>query len=162
MVHLPGSFNLISQSQIIDKDIKVEPVNQYGLSLYNRHGKLIANAPDVDRLFVVDQAPESTEFTDIHDSWLRALKTTGHGSRQDAEKRMLWPRRLAHLGLKAFEILATITDPPRIPGKCDCPSCIKCKLARKPVTPTTSRATQPLELGHSDICGPLETAIGGG
>jgi hypothetical protein len=25
--HLPGSFNLISQSQIMDKDVKVEPVN---------------------------------------------------------------------------------------------------------------------------------------
>jgi hypothetical protein len=28
VVHLPESFNLISQSQIIDKDVKVEPVNQ--------------------------------------------------------------------------------------------------------------------------------------
>jgi len=26
----------------------------------------------------------------------------------------------------------------------------------------TSRATEPLQLVHSDICGPLETAIGGG
>jgi hypothetical protein len=34
-VHLPGSFNLISQSQIMDKDVKVEPVNPYGLNLSN-------------------------------------------------------------------------------------------------------------------------------
>jgi len=54
VVHLPGSFNLISQSQIMDKDIKVEPVNHYGLNLYNRHGKLIATAPQVDGLFVLD------------------------------------------------------------------------------------------------------------
>jgi len=48
-------------------------------------------------------------------------------------------------------------------GKCDCESCIKCKLARKPFTPnTTSRATEPLQLLHSDICSPLETAIGWG
>jgi hypothetical protein len=26
----------------------------------------------------------------------------------------------------------------------------------------TSRATEPLQLVHSDICGPLDTAIGGG
>ena len=45
VVHLPGSFNLISQSQIIDKDVKVEPVNHYSLNLYNCHGKLIATAP---------------------------------------------------------------------------------------------------------------------
>jgi len=55
VVHLPGSFNLISQSQIMHKDIKVEPVNHYGLNLYNRHGKLIATAPEVDGLFVLDR-----------------------------------------------------------------------------------------------------------
>jgi hypothetical protein len=55
VVHLLGSFNLISQSQIMDKDIKVEPVNHYGRNLYNRHGKLIATAPQVDGQFVLDR-----------------------------------------------------------------------------------------------------------
>jgi len=163
VVHLPGSFNLISQSQIMDKDVKVEPVNHYDLNLYNRYGKLIVTAPQVDGLFVLDQALESTEYTNIDDSCLLTLKTTGHASRHDAEKRILWHRRLAHVGLKALEILPkVVTDAPRMTGKCDCESCIKCKLAPKPFTPTTSRATEPLQLVHSDICGPLETAIGGG
>jgi len=168
VVHLPGSFNLISQSQIMDKDVKVEPVNHYGLNLYNRRGKLIATPPQVDGLFVLDRvldrAPESTEYTDIdNDSCLLALKTTGHASRHDAEKRMLWHRRLAHISLKALEILPkVVTDALTMTGKCDCESCIKCKLVRKPFTPTTSRATEPLQLVHSDICGHLETAIGGG
>jgi len=159
---LPGSFNLISQSQIMDKDVKVEPVNHYGLNLYNRHGKLIATAPLVDGLFVLDRAPESTKYADIDNSCLLALKTTGHASRHDAEKQMLWHRLLAHVGLKALEILPTITDAPRMAVKCDCESCIKCKLMRKPFTPTTSRATEPRRLVHLDICGPMETAIGGG
>jgi len=164
VVHLPGSFNLISQSQIMDKEVKVEPVNRYGFNLYNRHGKLIATAPQVDGLFVLDRVLEgkSTEYTDIdnNNSCLLALKTTGHASRHNAEKRMLWHHRLAHVGLKALEILPTITDAPKMTGKCDCESCIKCKLAGKPFTPnTTSHATEPLQLVHSDICGPLETAI---
>jgi hypothetical protein len=146
----------------LDKDGKVEPVNHYGLNLYNRLAKLIPTAPQVDGLFVLDRAPESTEYTDIDVSCLLALKTTGHASRHDAEKRMLWHRRLAHVGLKALEILPTITDAPKMTGKCDCESCIKCKLARKPFTPTSSRATEPLQLVHSDICSPLNTAIGGG
>jgi len=77
---------------------------------------------------------------------------------------MLWHRRLAHVGLKALEFLPkVVADTPEMTGKCDCESCIMCKLARKPFTPnTTSRATEPLQLVHSDICGPLETAIGGG
>jgi hypothetical protein len=80
----------------MEKDVKVEPVNHYGLNLYNRHGKLIATAPRVDGLFVLDRAldraPGSTEYTDIVNniSCLLALKTTGHASRHDAEKRMIW------------------------------------------------------------------------
>jgi hypothetical protein len=54
-VHLPGSFNSISQSQINDNYIKVEPVNHYGLNLYNWHWKLIATTPQGDGLFVLDR-----------------------------------------------------------------------------------------------------------
>jgi len=164
-VHLLGSFNLISQSQIMHKEVKVEPVNHYGFNLYDRHGKLIGTAPQLDGLSilvrVLDQ--ESTEYTDIDNSCLLALLTTGHASRRDAEQRVLRHRHRAHVGLKALEILPTITDATRMTGKCDCESCIKCRLARTPFTPdTTSRATEPLQLVHSDICGPLETAIRGG
>jgi hypothetical protein len=76
---------------------------------------------------------------------------------------MLWHRRLAHVGLKALDIMPTLTDAPKMTGKCDCESCIKRKLARKPFTlNTTSRAAEPLQLVHSDICSPLEITIGGG
>jgi hypothetical protein len=168
VVHLPGSFNLISQSQIRHQDIIVELVNYYSLNLYNRHSMLITTAPQVDGLFfldcVLDRPPGSTEYTDIdNDSSLLALKTTGHASRHDAENRMLWHNSLAHIGLKALEILPkVVTDAPRMTGRCDCGSCIMCKLARKPFTRTTSRASEPLQLVHSDICGHLETAIRGG
>jgi len=130
VVHLPGLFYLISQSQIMDKDVKVKPVNHYGLNLYKRHGKLIATAPQVDGLFFLNRAPESTEYTDNNDSCLVALQTAGHASRDDAEKRMRWHCRLAHVGLKALEISPTNTDAPKMTRTCDCESCIKCKLAR--------------------------------
>jgi hypothetical protein len=159
VVHLPGSFNVISQSQIMDKDVKVELVNHYGLNLYNQHGKLSATAPQVDGLFVPDRALELTAYPDINDSCLLALTTTGYASRHDAEKRMLWHCRLAHGGLKALEILPKITDTPKMTAMCDCESCIKCKLARKPFTLMISRATEPLQLMHLDICGRLQTAI---
>jgi hypothetical protein len=169
VVHLPGSFNLISQSQIMDKDVKVKPVNHYSLNLYNRHGKLIATAPQVDGVFVLNWglkcALELTEYADIDNknSCLLALKTTRHVSQHNAEKRMLWHRRLAHIGLKALEILPkVVTDSPGMTGMCDFESCIKCKLARKSFSPITSHATEPLQLLHSDICGPLETPIRGG
>jgi transposase InsO family protein len=166
VVHLQGSFNLISQFQIMDKDVKVELVNHCSLNLHNCHGKLIATAPQVNGRFVLDRVleRESTEYIDIEDSCLLALTMTGHASQHDAEKRTLWHRRLAHVGLKAFEILPkVVTDALKMTRKCDCESCMKCKFARKPFTlNTTFRATEPLLLVHSDICGPLQTAIGGG
>ena len=91
VVHLPGRFNLISQSQIMDKDVKVQPVNHYSLNLINRHGNFIATAHQVDGLFVLDwvldQVLESAiDYTDIdnNSSCLLALITDGHASRHDA------------------------------------------------------------------------------
>jgi len=169
VVHLPGLLNLISQSQIMDKDVKVKLVNCYGLKLYNRHGKLIASAPQVDGLFVLDRvlhrSPELTKYTNIDNnhSCLVALQTTGHASRHDAEKRMLWHRRLAPVGLKALEIMPkVVADAQTMTRKCECESFIKCKVVRKPFTPVTSHASEPLQLVHLEIYGPLETAIGGG
>lgn len=54
VTHLPGSFNIISQSQFRDKDVKVVPVNHFGFSLNNHHGKLITTALLVDWLFALD------------------------------------------------------------------------------------------------------------
>jgi len=54
VVYLPGWFNIISQSQIMDKDVKVELVNHYNRNLYNRHGKLNPGAPEVDGLFILN------------------------------------------------------------------------------------------------------------
>jgi hypothetical protein len=164
VVHLPGSLNFISQSLIMDKDVKVKLVNHYGLNLYNGYGKLIATAPPIDvqflRDFMLDRDPGLSEYTDLDDSCLLALTMTGHASRDDAEKRMLWHHRLAHVSPKTMERLPTITAGPKLTGKSDFDCYINCKLARKPFTPnTTSHATEPMQLVHSDICGPLETAI---
>jgi hypothetical protein len=57
----------------MDKDVKVEPVIHYGRNLFNRNRKLITTAPQVDGLFVLDRAPESTKYTDIDHSCLLAL-----------------------------------------------------------------------------------------
>jgi hypothetical protein len=61
----PASLTPISQCQILDEDVKLEPVDHYHLNLYNPNGRLIASAPSVDGLFILDrivyQGPESTE-----------------------------------------------------------------------------------------------------
>lgn len=178
VLHQPGSFNLISQSTLMDKDVCIETINHYGLNIYNPHGKLIATAPQIGGLFVLDRDMESEEpkaaLADGGDvvgslarmdseSCLVALKTTGQPSKELVARRILWHRRLAHVGLKALDIAPTVVeDMPKVVGKCECDSCIKGKNTRKPFTPVTTRASAPLELIHADICGPVEGAIGGG
>jgi hypothetical protein len=92
VVHLQPVFNLISQSQIMNKDAEVEPVNHYCLNLYNFHCELIATAPQVNELFVLDcilnRAPELTEYTKIDDSCLLALTNTGYAAPHDTMKRL--------------------------------------------------------------------------
>ena len=170
-IHLPGTFNLISQSVLMDKDVKVESINHYGLNLYSPNGKLIATAPQIGGLFVLDlelgnsQPPRDAGVVGTYEdvAGIVALRAVGHGSSAEASRLILWHRRLAHLGLKGLEKLPLVAiDVPRLHGMCECDNCVKCKLARKPFMPTTLHATQRLELVHSDICGPLETAIGGG
>jgi hypothetical protein len=74
-----------------------------------------------------------TEYTDIdNDSCLLALKTTGHAYRHVAEKQLSWQHRLAHVRLKALEILPKdFADGPTMTGMCDCKSSIKCKFDEK-------------------------------
>jgi hypothetical protein len=80
VVYLLGSFKLISQSEIMDKDAKVKPVNHYSLNFFNHHGKLIAAACRIDGPFGLDRDPDLTEYTDIDNSWMLAFTTTGHAS----------------------------------------------------------------------------------
>jgi hypothetical protein len=148
----------------MDKNIKVKPVNQYGVNHYNHNGKLTATARQVNWFFmlarVLDQ--ESAEYTDIDDSCLLALTMSGHASWHNAEKRILWHCRLEHISLKDLKILPKVLGiRPRMTVKCDCESCIKCKLVQKPVPPRTFGATEPQQVVHSDLCSPLETAIRG-
>jgi len=64
--------------------------------------KLSATAPQVNGLFVLNRAQESTEYTNIDASFLLALNMTGYTSQHNVEKRMLRVRRLALISLKVW------------------------------------------------------------
>ena len=171
VIHMPGSYNLISQSSIMDRGVKVECVNHYGMNLYNRNGTMVATALQVRGLFLLDlvqpnTTPAATVSIDSDPDAVSmiALKTTGHATARGSSQIMLWHRRLAHVGLTALSRLTEVASnvPSTFRGGCECDTCVRCNLNRKPFSPTTSRTSTPLKLVHSDVCGPLERAIGGG
>jgi len=77
----------------------------------------------------------------------------------------LWHNRLGHLGYKNP---ARMVDRKKVKGinvspqemlqadKEACEPCLKGKQTRLPFTPSETTTSQPLELVHMDLCGPLE------
>ncbi len=81
----------------------------------------------------------------------------------------LWPRRLDHLNVKGVHALQTMVSGMNL-GNMPCPTssfvcegCIEGKQHRKPFLSNGGmRATKPLEIVHSDVCGPMRTISLGG
>ena len=92
-------------------------------------------------------------------------------ARQTKESPRLWHERFGHLGYDNLARLPgmvtgihTTTDEFKAAGASNgmCEPCALGKQHRSPFKPSTSAAKQPLELVHTDVCGPLPvTSLGG-
>jgi hypothetical protein len=71
--------------------------------------------------------------------------------------RDLWHARLGHTSPKAIASLFANSQDAALSGPpfSTCEPCIKGKHTRAPHPASTSRTTRPLELVHTDICGPM-------
>lgn len=83
-------------------------------------------------------------------------------SAADAE---LWHNRLGHLNYARLRYLLRmnfldIDLDASFEQPAPCNACIKAKIARLPFPASENRATRPLEVLHSDLCGPLGPAMG--
>ena len=81
----------------------------------------------------------------------------------------VWHSRLAHAGTDAVLRTAPLVDAMEVAGAHPrrdlsdmCDACAVSKICRKPFPKSTSAATVPLELVHTDVCGPMPvTSVGG-
>lgn len=77
----------------------------------------------------------------------------------------LWHQRLGHLNSKSMKHLQAITDGVRFSGELNsiCSGCMMGKQHRVPLPDqATHRATEKLQLVHSDVCGPMTVGSLGG
>ena len=134
-IHMPGSYGLVSQSSVVDRGVEVECVNHYGMNLCNRKGTMVARAPQVKGLFLLDlvqpsttPAASATISIDLDPDAVSmiALKTTGYATAQGSSQLMLWHRRLAHVGLIALSKLTEVASnvPSTFRGRCECDTCV--------------------------------------
>lgn len=140
--------NLLSVSRIVARGHKVIFTNN-GVQVFNPSGALIATGDHKDGLFPLRQMTKNPKILSCVDN-------------KDSN---LWHRRMGHLNQaslnKLKDGLASGIDFSHRNIE-DCKTCAKGKLARLKFPKNGSRATDFLEIVHSDICGPMEIdSIGG-
>ncbi|XP_058828385.1 uncharacterized protein LOC131688230 [Topomyia yanbarensis] len=115
-----------------------------GCQVINRNGDIIATAKRENDLFKLEQRQQDTKIG------------LACSSAVDLE---VWHQRLGHLNLNSVRKLASgmakgVTIVGADPG--DCKVCPMGKHYRQPFSKRGSRASEVLEVVHTDICGPME------
>lgn len=143
---------LLSVSKMRQYGFKVT-FDEDGCTIRSRDGKIAAQAAEKNNLFALVCAPSNNEGS--HRSY-----------RASAE---LWHRRLGHRDSEAIKKLYSKKMATGIELKAGdhhdstiCETCIKGKLSKMHYGSSTSRATRPLDLVHSDVCGPMQNVTPSG
>ena len=156
VLHVPKlQANLLSVSKLVSSGLKVQ-FNVHGCTLRAPNDNVLAVAPREDNLYQVT-------FTKVHeaDAANIAQSSTKNGATE------LWHRRLGHLNVRSVRFLESMVsgmtlekDEPSLPF---CEGCVEGKQHRAPFPKDGgTRATKPLEIVHSDVCGPMRTTSIGG
>lgn len=169
---VPGlKFNLMSVGQLTAKGADVRFKDS--TCQVNVKGALAFKATlDRSRNWILHLTPGDRSMGTFK-TLLRALPASidmSDNNKSDGRKASfaLWHRRLAHLNGDSMKLLfgkhstgasiARTTDQPTI----KCESCIMGKLVRPPFPTSVTRAEAPLDLVHSDLCGPMGVPSEGG
>jgi len=163
VLHVPacGENSLLSVSQLRRSGIFVELPPSGGATMRYSNGSWV-EVKEANELYVL--RPMRGEVLG-HLGVNKAFAIdTGEGAAKEVAR---WHFRLAHLGAEAVRRLSLeANDIPSIwkVPRCVCTGCVYGKMTQKPfpsILPS-SRATQPLEIIHSDLAGPIDPKSLGG
>lgn len=154
VLHVPGlAANLISVSTVTQAGYKVT-FNANGCNIENKKGKTLCSATLLNKLYILNTHSEISE--------------TAHWAANKVNENsiLLWHLRMAHLNFSALKKLPGCTEGVKITKELDenfqCCSCLEGKQTRLTFKHKGSRASKPLEIIHSDLCGPMENTSYGG
>lgn len=141
VLFVPGlAANLLSVSTIVKSGYNVA-FNSKGCDIRNPKGEVICTAISKKMVHLTSSAVNSNDT-------------------------YLWHLRMGHLNISGIRKLpGCVEGITLIPGKGNVINCIHCfegKHDRMPFKNVGSRAARPLELVHSDLCGPMENLSYGG
>lgn len=143
------AVNLLSVSAMSKKGCKMV-FHSNGCEIYNDKDAFICSATLINNLYRLN--------TDVQAN----LICTGI-----TDESVLWHRRMGHLNFSDINKLPDCTDGVTLSAEKNkrmltCTTCSEGKQSRQPFNNVGSRATQPLEIVHSDVCGPMEALSLGG
>lgn len=142
------STNLLSVSQLVKNGCQVI-FNKTGCEIYSKLKQLVARARLTNNMYK-----------------LNIFKGNAFMSTSESQSLEVWHRRMGHLNFNDVNKLPLCTEGVKIintdENKINCIPCLKGKHTKLPFKNIGSRATAPLELIHSDLCGPMETPSMGG
>jgi Reverse transcriptase (RNA-dependent DNA polymerase)/gag-polypeptide of LTR copia-type/Integrase core domain/GAG-pre-integrase domain/Domain of unknown function (DUF4219) len=155
VIYAPNmSSNLFSLMAAYDKGYEIRITPGYGLRIF--HGEaLVATTVRVEGgLFRLKTT------TDTFAMAAQTSEAINHELDID-----IWHRRMGHLGEDYVRKLARMVDGIRIKPRTTvgvCEPCLEGKQTRQPSRRPATRASEPLELIHSDLCGPIDPTSYGG
>lgn len=150
VLYVPGlAANLLSVSTIVKNGYKVIFIKR-GCEIQDGKDEVVCTATLSNKLYILDTSKEVAHLT---------------SSSLNCNNTYLWHLRMGHLNIPDVKKLPSCTDGVTLTQEeCNvtCTYCMEGKQARTPFKNVGSRATRPLELIHSDLCGPMENLSFGG
>lgn len=145
VLYVPGlAANLLSVSTIVESGHNVT-FTRNGCEIQNSKNEVVCTATLSNKLYVMDTSSEVVHLT----------------SSSQNDSTYLWHLRMGHLNVTDVKKLPVYTDGVTLSedtSNVTCTQCMEGKQARLPFNHVGSRATRPLELIHSDLCGPMENS----
>ena len=149
--------NLLSIGQLQEKGLAILIQHGFCKIYHPLKGLIIQTKMSINRMFILlSHTPVAAK---VSSEWCSYTSTN--------DLFFLWHRRYGHLsysGLKVLQQKGMVRGLPRLQeSHTVCINCINGKQQRGDMqTRTTWRASQPLELIHADICGPISPTSNGG
>lgn len=147
VLHVPDlSANLLSVSQIVSRNFTVI-FNVNGCRILDSNENLIATGRHVNNMFKLNAKESGSCLKVCHEK---------------ESQLNLWHRRMGHLNIcDLVKLRNGMASGVNFDGSSDkrqaCVHCLEGKQTRKPFNNKGTRASEILELVHSDLCGPMET-----
>lgn len=145
-------MNLLSVSKLESNGLNIMFANNTMKAFYNN--QLVMLGKKVGSLYQVEFEVDNS-----------CCNYTQNKSINNSNSMQLWHRRLGHLGYDNIKLLSSkglVKGLNINEGKsnvCEnnlfCESCLLGKMTRQPFNKKGHRATKPLELVHTDVCGPI-------